>query len=231
MKYTLTFFFALAEGKAENDDFFVMMVLSLGFLGSRLGLSWGTLGDLLGDLVGISRWVSLGALLGLSWALLGSLGALLGLSGGLLGRSWGQGRDDDDGDDGPCGPLGLESSFGPSWLPLLGPNLAHLASMLVPFWLLFFVYLLIHFWVSFRTYFLEASWALLWPRSRPGERKKEPCAAQKLSKPFVFTVFWACRFFCFFRASWCRLGALLAPTWPLSVEFWTPKEYQNDSQK
>ena len=204
-----------------------------------LGLSWGSLGPLwgsrgsLGGLLG-----SLGGLLGslgLSWALLGlswrSPGALLGLSGGLLGRSWGQGRDDDDGDDGPCGPLGLVSSFGPSWLPLLGPNLAHLSShfgsMLAPF----LVYFLIIFWVSFRTYFLEASWALLWPRSRPGERKKEPCATQKLSKPLVFTVYLACRLFCFFRASWCRLGALLAPTWPLRVDFWTPKCSKNWSQK
>ena len=83
---------------------------------ASLGLSWGVLGRP-------------GALSGLSW---GSLGALLELSGGLLGRSKGQGRDDDDGDDGPCGPLGLVSSFGPSWLALLGPNLAHLAPHVDP---------------------------------------------------------------------------------------------------
>ena len=41
----------------------------------------------------------------------------------------------------------------------------------------------------------------------------------------------ACRRFCFFRASWCRLGALLAPTWPLMVDFWIPKWSQNESQK
>ena len=137
--------------------------------------------------------------LGILRCLLGSLGgALLGLSGGLLGRSWGQGRDDDDGDDGPCGPLGLVSSFGLSWLPLLGPNLAHLGShfdpILVPF-LAFLACFLINLWVSFQTYFLEASWALPWPRSRPGERKKEPCTTQKLSKPLVFTMYFECRRF------------------------------------
>ena len=38
----------------------------------------------------------------------------------------------------------------------------------------------------------------------------------------------ACRLFCSFRASWCRLGALLVRIWPLRVDFWTPKWSQNN---
>ena len=78
--YTLPFFVALAEGKAENDDF-------LCHDASVVGLSWGSLGDLLGGslggslLVGLSWWVSLGALLGLSWGSLGVSWDALGAKG------------------------------------------------------------------------------------------------------------------------------------------------------
>ena len=180
----------LQREKPRTTIFFAMMILSLGSLGSRLGLSWGSLGDLLGISWGISWGSLVGSLLGLSWGSLGlswgslglswdllglswvSPGALLGLSGGLLGRSWGQGRDDDDGDDGPCGPLGLVSSFGPSWLALLGPNLAHLASHFGPILASFLAYFLICFLGFVSDLLFGGSWALLGPGSRPGERKQ-----------------------------------------------------------
>ena len=168
-----------------------------------MGLSWGSLLLLL-------SWVRLGVSWGppgVSWA---SPGGLLGLSWGSLGLSWGS----------PGTPLGvswgslggllghpgglLGRSWGPSGImsscgASWPPSCAKPCRSGLPFWL--------HFGPIFGS-FLD--------QTHP-------------QGPFLllFAMVFACRPFCSFRASWRRLGALLAPTWPLQGDFWTPKWSQN----
>ena len=80
---------------------------------------------------------------------------------------------------------------------------------------------------------------LLWPRRRPGERKKEPCTTQKLSKPSGFYSINGMSPLMLLSGllvpSWGPLGANLAPQGrlldPKRVPKWVPKVVQNGVQK